>query len=214
MALASIALPAAAAVRVEIEAGRSYMDSYAANTAFVEGVFDEHSIGDSRFSWSPDVSLGWINGRDIAHFDAYRYNTRDQVWLLAAGARFHYGDAGDWYHPLFLSFQPALHSGRTQALSSSYEFVSTLAGRAGVSCWASGIFPTATCTAPIVVKPWPWWDWRSIRSAPSVRPQMRPACKTGVPWPPVFVMSRPPHRTRSSSPGPLNARRAPRRLSR
>ena len=126
MALASTALPAAAAVRVEIEAGRSYMDSYAANTAFVEGVFDEHRIGDSRFSWSPDVSLGWINGRDIAHFNAYHYNTRDQVWLLAGGARFHYGDAGDWYQPLFLSFQPAFHTGRTQALSSPYEFVSTL----------------------------------------------------------------------------------------
>ncbi|OOG48655.1 lipid A 3-O-deacylase [Rhodanobacter sp. C01] len=131
MALASIALPAAAAVRVEIEAGRSYMDSYATNTAFVEGVFDEHRIGDSRFSWSPDVSLGWIDGRDIAGYDNYRhdghlYSTRDQSWLLAGGARFRYGDPGDWYRSLFFSFQPALHTGRTLALSTPYEFVSTL----------------------------------------------------------------------------------------
>ncbi|MGH8157476.1 MAG: acyloxyacyl hydrolase [Rhodanobacter sp.] len=124
--LASTALPVAADVRVEIQVGRSYMDSYAANTAFVEGIFDEHRIGNTRFSWSPDVSLGWIDGRGISRFDNNRYSTRDQIWLLAAGARFHYGDAGDWYRPLFLSFQPALHTGRTQALSSPYEFVSTL----------------------------------------------------------------------------------------
>lgn len=124
--LASTALPAAADTRVEVEAGRSYMDSYATNTVFVEGVFDDHRIGDTRFSWSPDVSLGWIDGRDIAHFNAYHLGTRDQIWLLAGGARFHYGDAGDWYHPLFFSFQPAFHTGRTQALSSPYEFVSTL----------------------------------------------------------------------------------------
>jgi hypothetical protein len=123
--LVALAFPAAAA-RLEIQGGRSYMDSYAANTVFVEGVFDEYRLGDTRFSWSPDVSLGWINGRDIAHFNTYRYNTRDQIWLLAAGARLHYGDAADWYQPLFLSFQPALHTGRTQALSTPYEFVSTL----------------------------------------------------------------------------------------
>src|SRR6185312_11098319 len=69
-----------------------------------------HRVGDSRWSWSPDVSLGWINGRDIARFRDNRYDTRDDAWLLAAGAR----------------FQPALNSGRTQALSSPYEFVSTL----------------------------------------------------------------------------------------
>ena len=74
----------------------------------------------------PDVSLGWLDGRDIASFDRNRYSTRDQVWLVAGGARFRYGDAGDWYRSLFFSFQPALHTGRTQALSSPYEFVSTL----------------------------------------------------------------------------------------
>ena len=125
LALLPLALPARAA-HVQIEAGRSYMDSYATNAVFVEGVFDAHRIGDSRWSWSPDVSLGWINGRDIARFRDSRYTTRDDAWLLAAGARFQYGDANDWYRHLFLSFQPALNSARTQALSSPYEFVSTL----------------------------------------------------------------------------------------
>ena len=123
--LVSLAFPAAAA-RLEIQGGRSYMDSYATNTVFVEGVFDEHRLGDTRFSWSPDVSLGWLDGRNIARFDGNRYTTRDQIWLLAGGARLHYGDASDWYRSLFLSFQPALHTGRTQALSTPYEFVSSL----------------------------------------------------------------------------------------
>ena len=89
-------------------------------------MFDPHQIGDSRCSWSPDVSLGWINGRDIPRFHGDRYSTKDDAWLLAAGARFQYGAANRWYRHLFLSFQPALNSARTQALSSPYEFVSTL----------------------------------------------------------------------------------------
>jgi hypothetical protein len=102
------------------------MDSYGANTVFVEGVFDAHRIGNGRFSWSPDVSLGWIGGRDVGRYRFYRYTTQDAAWLLAGGARLRYGDADDWYHPLFVSFQPAVHTGRTQALSSGYEFVSSV----------------------------------------------------------------------------------------
>jgi hypothetical protein len=129
--LVSLALPAAADTRLEIQGGVSYMDSSAATTVFVEGIFDEHRIGNTRFSWSPDVSLGWIDGRGLSHYDDYRYgdtrySTRDQIWLAAGGARIHYGDPGDWYRSLFFSFQPALHTGRTLALSSPYEFVSTL----------------------------------------------------------------------------------------
>lgn len=125
LSLASLALPAAAA-RLELQGGRSYMNSYGSNTLFVEGVFDPHRIGATRFSWSPDVSLGWIGGRDVMRYRWLRYTTEDDVWLVAAGVRVHYGDAGDWYQPLFFSFQPAVHTGRTQALSSGYEFVSTL----------------------------------------------------------------------------------------
>ncbi|MDE2156205.1 MAG: acyloxyacyl hydrolase [Xanthomonadaceae bacterium] len=120
-----LALPAAAA-RLELQAGRSYMSSRGTATVFVESVFDEHRIGNTRFSWSPDVSLGWINGRDIGVYRHNRYGTTEDAWVLAGGVRAHYGDAGDWYHHVFLSFQPAYNSARTQALSSAYEFVSTL----------------------------------------------------------------------------------------
>lgn len=123
--LALVGFPAAAS-HWEVQGGRSYMDADATNAVFVEAVFGERPIGNSRFSWSPDLSLGWINGRPLAQYDVGRFATRDDVVLLAAGARFHYGDASNWYHGLFFSFQPALQTGRSQALSSAYEFVSTL----------------------------------------------------------------------------------------
>ncbi|HEY0197427.1 MAG TPA: acyloxyacyl hydrolase [Rhodanobacter sp.] len=125
ISLVSLALPAAA-THLEIQGGRSYMDSYGTNAVFVEGIFDEHVLGQSRFTWSPDVSAGWINGRDLARYSNSNYTTRDDVYLVAAGARFHYGESDNWYHHLFASIQPSLHSGRTQALSSAYEFVSTV----------------------------------------------------------------------------------------
>ncbi len=123
--LAMLVVPATAA-HLEVQGGPSYMDSYASHSAFVEGIFNVNRIGDSRWSWSPDVSLGWVEGRDVARYRDARYTTKNDVWLLAAGPRIQYGDDAHWYRHLFLSVQPALTSGRTQALSSGYEFVSTL----------------------------------------------------------------------------------------
>ncbi|MDE2307248.1 MAG: acyloxyacyl hydrolase [Xanthomonadaceae bacterium] len=120
-----LALPAAA-TRLELQAGRSYMRRSGTATLFVESVFDAHRIGDTRFSWSPDVSLGWIRGRNIGIYRHDRYGTTEDAWVLAGGVRAHYGEAGDWYHHLFASFQPAYNTARTQALSTGYEFDSTL----------------------------------------------------------------------------------------
>lgn len=124
----------ASATHLQIEGGRSYMDRYGTQAAFVEAVFNPHRIGDSRFSWSPDVLAGWINDRDIAKYNrlSSRYHTSDRVFLAAVGARFQYGETQDWYHHLFFSVQPALHTGRTQALSTSYEFVSTFGWQARI----------------------------------------------------------------------------------
>lgn len=124
-ALVALAFPAAAA-HVEVQAGRSYMDSFGANAFFAESLFTDHRFGGSHLTWAPDVSAGWIEGRDIARYRGSFRGTRESIWLLAAGARFHYGESGDWYQPLFFSFQPALQSGRSMALSGSLEFVSTL----------------------------------------------------------------------------------------
>lgn len=125
-ALALAVWPAAAATHIELQAGRSYMDNHAATAAFVELVLPEHRLGDTGLSVAPDLSVGWIDGRDVARYRHARYGTDEASRLLAVGARVRFADAGAWYRPLFFSFQPAWHSGRTQALSSGYEFVSTL----------------------------------------------------------------------------------------
>lgn len=117
---------AASATHIEVQGGRSYMDTFGTNTAFVEAVFAPHAIGTSRFTWSPDVSVGWIGGRDRRRYEHARYTMKDDVWLVAGGARLHYGSDSDWYHGFFYSLQGAVQTGRTQALSSVGEFVNTV----------------------------------------------------------------------------------------
>ncbi|TBR35940.1 MULTISPECIES: lipid A 3-O-deacylase [Dyella] len=116
----------ASAAHVEVQGGRSYMDSYGANTAFVEAVFADRPIGDSHWTWAPDVSMGWINGRSTHRYDGSGYDAHDNVALFAGGARFRYGSDSDWYHGFFYSLQGAVQTGRTQALSSIGEFVNTV----------------------------------------------------------------------------------------
>ncbi|GLQ97797.1 acyloxyacyl hydrolase [Dyella mobilis] len=137
------ALPAMAA-RYEVQGAISYMgnpsNNYSTPAAFGEVVFEPSQIGSSDFTWSPDVTAGWIGGRDgskVAEFANDNPSTRDDVFLVAGGARFHFGPASAWYQPLFLSFQPAVHTGRTQALSTVYEFVTTV-GYQG-SHWSLGV---------------------------------------------------------------------------
>jgi Lipid A 3-O-deacylase (PagL) len=104
-------------------------------TVFADVFWREHYIGNSQFSWAPDITGGWIDGRDTRAVD--HYTTRDHIWLLGAGVRLHYGDDAAWYHPFFLSFQPSAHTGRTPALSSSYEFTYTIGWQA--KHWMVGI---------------------------------------------------------------------------
>lgn len=115
-----------AATHLEVQAGRSYMDNHGTNTVFVEAVFAPRALGHSRFTWSPDMSVGWIDGRHLARYENAAYGTRPTVSLVAAGARFRTSDGSAWYRPLFFSFQVAGTNHVTQALSSHYQFVSTL----------------------------------------------------------------------------------------
>ncbi|MGH8085858.1 MAG: acyloxyacyl hydrolase [Lysobacter sp.] len=112
--------------RIEFQAGPSYMDNHGANAAFVDLTLEERPIGDSAWRWSPDFLAGWIDGRDVPRHRDDRYTTRDDIGLVAAGVRLRYGVPGTWLRHLFFSFQPVLHTGRTQALSSGYAFASTL----------------------------------------------------------------------------------------
>ena len=134
LALLAATMPASA-TRFELQLGRSYMESHGADTAFLEGVFAEHPLGNTGLTWSPDASLGWIDGRDVGHRRHYRYaghsySAHPQSWIGAGGVRLRFASENAWYRPLFFSFQPAVHGGRTLALSSSYEFVSTLGWQA------------------------------------------------------------------------------------
>lgn len=113
-------------IHVEAQLGRSYMDSYSTNAGFLEATFREYSLGQTAFTWSPDVSMGWINGRNLEQYKHYAVSTEDKIWIGAAGIRLGYRGDTSYLHHFFFSFQPALHTGRTQALSSPYEFVSTL----------------------------------------------------------------------------------------
>lgn len=112
-----------AAASVQVEAGRSYMGGIGTWAVFAESVFDERPIGNSRLAWSPDVSVGWIDGRPLNQSGGHG---NDDIWLVAGGVRFRMQNRDGGHHPWFFSFQPALHTGRTAALSSSWEFVSTL----------------------------------------------------------------------------------------
>jgi hypothetical protein len=119
------AYPAVAAdPQFSIEGGWSFVGGYftfpdAATTIFGEAVFGEHPLGNSSVTYAIDVNGGWIDGRDIPYFNQFRYKTQDHIWMLA-------GCKQCVVSPTFFSFQPTLHTGRTQGLSSSYEFTSTL----------------------------------------------------------------------------------------
>ena len=123
-ALFGLTLPAAAAT-FEVEAGRSYSNSRGTPAVFVEGVFDAQPIGSSNFTWAPDVSLGWLGGRNLYDHRIEGENTRSSALLFGLGARFQYGQQGDWYRHLFFSFQPTYNTGRTPGLSGPLEFAST-----------------------------------------------------------------------------------------
>ncbi|MFC0086188.1 lipid A 3-O-deacylase [Dyella flava] len=131
-----VAHPAIAAdPLISIEGGWSFMGmNYTVDkstaAAFVEALFGDHPIGSTAFTWAPDVTAGWISGRGYPCGDYQGYSARNDIWLIAAGLRFHYGAANAWYRPFFFSLQPTLHAGLTPAESGNYEFTLTLGWQA------------------------------------------------------------------------------------
>ncbi|MHC1479634.1 acyloxyacyl hydrolase [Frateuria aurantia] len=109
------------ATDLEFDGGKSLASSRSTDAAFIEAAFHEYRLGNSVFTLAPDVSVGWIGGRNLSQrIDGY--GLRQDAWLFSAGGRLRVGQAGDWYHNFFLSFQPAANFGRTIALSSPLEF--------------------------------------------------------------------------------------------
>jgi Lipid A 3-O-deacylase (PagL) len=102
------------------------MDNNGAAAIFAEAMGGERGIGLSTISLQPVASLGWIDGRNVARYDGSRYITQHDTEVLAGGARFHVGDQQAWYKQLFFGFELAYNQQATRALSSHYEFMSTL----------------------------------------------------------------------------------------
>lgn len=111
-----LALPSAQAdegARWEVAGGRSRtLQSMWTNAVFVERLGDERALG--PFIWAPDVGLGWIQARSTTHA-----RLDHDVGLLAFGARLRV------WRGVFVSEQVALALGRTDALSTAGEFVSS-----------------------------------------------------------------------------------------
>ncbi|QNK03351.1 lipid A 3-O-deacylase [Dyella telluris] len=123
LALVGVSASALADPRIEINGGRSYSDGYWTNTAWIEGIWGEHALSNSRITWAPMASLGFINGRNVAK---YGNAVSDDVWLGGGGFRIRYGGANDWYHHLFWNAEVAVQGGRTLALSSGGEFINSI----------------------------------------------------------------------------------------
>jgi hypothetical protein len=103
-----------AQARVEISAGRSQTPRHGGtDVGFIEWIGDPRPAW--KLAWAPAFSLGRFNARDT-----YAERLNHAVWVAAGGARL-YG-----WRDLFLGFQVAATHGKTDALSSTYEFVSSL----------------------------------------------------------------------------------------
>jgi hypothetical protein len=120
LAALALAVPAVASAqdgggaRWELSAGPSMtLNSEWTGAAFAERIGEERTFG--RFTWAPDLAFGWIAARST-----HRANLDHDVGVAALGVRVYL------WRRLFLSEQGAIIAGRTDALSSAGEFVSSL----------------------------------------------------------------------------------------
>lgn len=109
--------------RWEIQGGRSDSSGHTVAAWFVDRVGESRNLG-QHFTWAPEALVGVLNGRPTAYARSVNPGVSDRVVLGAAGAQVRL-NRDDWTQHLFFSFQVAAHTGRTEALSSVYEFVST-----------------------------------------------------------------------------------------
>jgi hypothetical protein len=117
------ALPGAHASTFEVLGGRSKTSGWRwTDAAFFAAVGAAHPfrLGSHDLTWAPDAELGWIGPRPVTRQNLHEYLTHP-VWMAMGGARV----SGFW-RQAFFGFDVALTKNRTGALSSPYEFVSTL----------------------------------------------------------------------------------------
>lgn len=119
LALCAVLLLAAmpdAAARVELSVGESWtlLPYRYTDVAFAEWIGDRRPLW--KITWSPALTLGFVAARP----DTPTARLDENVWVFAGGTR-----AYLWRH-LFFGFEFATTAGKTDALSTPYEFVSSL----------------------------------------------------------------------------------------
>jgi hypothetical protein len=107
--------------RVEFSIGRSWtlLPRVYTDVGFLEWVGDERPVW--KIQWAPALALGYVEARP----DNERARLNNDVWVFAGGARAYL------WHDLFFGFQLATTHGKTDALSTPYEFVSSLGWQGG-----------------------------------------------------------------------------------
>jgi hypothetical protein len=113
--LASSASPALAG-RVELSIGRSetLLPYQWTTVGFAEWIGETRPWW--RIQWAPAFGVGYVGARE----DFRNVRLDNAVWVGAAGARAYL------WEQLFFGFQFATTAGKTDALSTPYEFVSSL----------------------------------------------------------------------------------------
>jgi hypothetical protein len=114
-ALLALAVPQMATARIELSAGRSdtLKPKQYTDAEFVEWIGDAQPLW--QIAWAPAFALGHFGPRD----DLPHARLDNAVWVGAAGARAYL------WRGLYFGFQVATTHGKTDALSSPYEFVSS-----------------------------------------------------------------------------------------
>lgn len=109
-------LPAQAFPHVSLVAGRSATTEHRWTTSAFLNLGLDHGFSCHGLHFQPVGTLGWIKGRP-----AGRENLDHTVYVAGAGLRLVH-----WWHGAFASFQLGVTDGRTDALSSPGEFISSL----------------------------------------------------------------------------------------
>lgn len=115
LAAVSLSPLTAHAADVSVVAGRSTTTEHRWTTSAFVNIGADHAINWHGLHLQPVGTLGWIKRRDIRieHLD-------HQVFVAGAGLRL-----VNFWHGAFVSFQIGVAGGRTDALSSAGQFISS-----------------------------------------------------------------------------------------
>ncbi len=110
----------ASATVFEVAAGPDVTSSGRITTAIFASAFGE-SLAGNRIQFEPIGTIGWLDSRDTR-----KSNLNHQVWLAAGGVR-----VASPKRRWFVSEQIAATSARTDALSSPFEFMTSIGWQGG-----------------------------------------------------------------------------------